>query len=68
MAITPSVFVVETYMPEVLGGQGPKLISKNNPIWPPRLREIIKMARTPSVFVIDTSFWTIYLSFEGRGT
>ena len=29
------------------------------PIWPPRRREIIKMAITPSVFVVETYMWTL---------
>ena len=64
MAITISVFVMETYIltlwpsayPEVIRGPGPFSNSqkKKNPIWRSRLHEIIKMAITPSVFVIYT--------------
>ena len=70
MGITPSVFVIETYIstlgpsvyPEGIWGPGPQSISKKkNPIWPPRLHEIIKMAITPSAFVIETYIWTLYL-------
>ena len=32
---------------------------KINPIWRPRLREIIKIGITPSVFVIETYLWTL---------
>ena len=44
---------------------------KRNPIWPPRLHEIIKMTITPSIVVIGTSFSTIqvvYLSFKALVT
>ena len=43
------------------GGSGPMpphIFQKRIPIWPPQLREIIKMAITP-VFVIETNMWTL---------
>ena len=43
---------------------------KRNPIWAPRLHEIIKMAITPSVFVIDIHLdsMTIGVARGGRWT
>ena len=64
MIITPSVFVIETYNLDSMtigvtrGDRGPRppLNFQNIiPIWPPRLREIIKIAIImPFVFVIET--------------
>ena len=37
-----------------MGSRAPNNFPNIIPIWPPRLREIIKMAITPSVLVIET--------------
>ena len=44
------------------GGTGPRPplnFQKRIPIWHPQLREIIKMAITPYVFVIEANIWTL---------
>ena len=41
------------------GTRAPNNFQNIIPIWPPRLREIIKMAITISVFVIETYIWTL---------
>ena len=48
-----------------IGGRGPRPplnFQKRIPIWTPQLCEIIKMAITPSLFVIETNIWTLCLS------
>ena len=53
------------------GTMTPNNFQNRIPIWPPRLREIIKMVITPSVFVIrDIHFdsMTIGVSRGDRGT
>ena len=68
MTITPSLFVIYIHLDSMTigvtrGARGPRrpLNFKNIiPIWPPRLREIIKIAIiTPSVFVIETYICTV---------
>ena len=79
IVITPSVFVIETYTDlgsmaigiarGASGTRAPnnfhKQIQYGNRDF---MKSLKKMAITPSVFVIDTYFWTLYLYFKAWGT